>query len=103
MKRISTVALAAMFLFSCAALLAQDTTEPPFKAPVCRGAVSAVSATSLTVKAADGDQVFTLTATTKVVGSKTAVADLAAGDHVTVTFKEEGGKKVATHVRVSAK
>jgi hypothetical protein len=103
MKRISALALAALFLFTCTVLVAEDTTDPPFKAPVCRGTISAVNASSLTVKHADGEATFVIVATTKVVGAKKTAAELAMNDPVTVTFKSEGGKDVATHIRVASK
>ncbi len=88
--------------FACFAA-GQETEEPPFKAPVCRGTISAVSSSSLSVKTSGGDMSFDITATTKVIGAKKAVPELAAGDQVTVTFTQDGGKKVATHIRVAAK
>lgn len=103
MKRISALALAALFLLTCSVLVAEETTDPPFKAPVCRGTISAVSASSITVKHADGEASFAIVPATKVVGAKTAVADLAVNDPVTVTLKSEGGKNVATHIRVASK
>ena len=103
MKHVLACLLLSLLMgFACFAA-GQETEEPPFKAPVCRGTITAVSGSALSVKTSGGDMSFDITAATKVIGAKTAVADLAAGDHVTVTFTQDGGKKVATHIRVAAK
>jgi hypothetical protein len=82
------------------------------------GVVSAVTATSLTLKGPDGEIALTVDDKTDIVapgattlmrqkkaaGEKTSITDfVAAGDTVMVRFAESGASKLATHVRVTKK
>ena len=88
------------------------------KAETASGVVSAVSGNSLTVKGASGDSTFTVDAKTTVVGTGMGTAGrkvmaeggkptlgefVKEGDTVSVTYKEAGGSKVASVIRVTRK
>ena len=88
------------------------------KAETANGTVSAVSGNSLTVKGASGDSTFTVDAKTTVVGPGIGTAGrkvmaeggkptlgefVKEGDTVSVTYKEAGGSKVASVIRVTRK
>jgi len=89
-------------------------------ANVANGTVTAVSATSLSIKGTAGggssfEQSYAITPETKVIGKgagtaaskaggKLAITDLvSSGDQVTVSFKPEGSTVNATEVRVTMK
>lgn len=88
------------------------------KAQTASGTVSAVSGSSLTIKAASGDMTFTVDEKTTVTGSgvgtagrkleaeggKPTIPDLLKeGDTVSVTYRETDGAKHASAVRVVRK
>jgi hypothetical protein len=89
-------------------------------ANVANGTVTAVSATSLSIKGTAGggsnfEQTYAITPDTKVIGKgagtaasksggKIAITDVvSSGDHVMVSFKPEGTTLNATEVRVTMK
>lgn len=91
---------------------------PAAAAKAATGTVSAVSGTSLTVKGASGEMTFVIDDETHVVGvglgtasremksagKKTVITDFVAdGDTVRVSYKEMGGMKHASEVRVTKK
>ena len=66
-----------------------------------KGQITAVDATAntLSVKNAKGAVVdLVLDANTKVTGKAAAVADLKVGDKVTVKYKKDSGKNIATTI-----
>jgi uncharacterized protein DUF5666 len=82
------------------------------------GTVTAVTSSSLTVKATAGESTFTIDAKTKVIGTgagtkgkeikeagaKPQITDfVSTGDTVSVRYREEGGAKLASEVRVTKK
>jgi hypothetical protein len=82
------------------------------------GAVSAVTNSSLTVKATSGEETFTIDEKTKVIGSKMGrqaeamkkagekvviTEFVGTGDTVRVTYRDENGTKKASEVRVTQK
>lgn len=81
------------------------------------GVVSAVTGSSLTIKGSGGETTFVIDSKTNVIGrgagtkakamksegQKTTIGDFVhTGDTVNVTYKEEGGAKHASQVRVTA-
>jgi len=68
------------------------------------GTIVSADATTLTLKAAKGEEKFALTADTKIKqGSKTlTAADLTAGEKATVTYTKAADQMTATQVVVSA-
>jgi Domain of unknown function (DUF5666) len=91
---------------------------PPPKAQTASGTVSAVSGNSLTVKGASGDSTFTVDDKTTVVGTGIGTASrkvmaeggkptlsefVKEGDTVSVTYKEAGGAKLASVIRITRK
>lgn len=97
-----------------------SVTEAKQAAEVSSGAVTSVSATSLTISGSAGSgasftQTFTIDAQTKVIGKgagtaaaakggKPTITDLvASGDQVSVSFRDVGGSLHATDVRVLMK
>lgn len=88
------------------------------KAQTASGTVASVSGNSLTVKGASGDSTFTVDEKTTVVGTgigtagRKVVAEggkptlgefVKEGDTVSVTYKDAGGSKVASVIRVTRK
>ena len=82
------------------------------------GVVTAVTPTSLTIKAAAGELTFTIDEKTQVTargastatrektaaGQKTAINDfVGAGDTVSVRYRQESGRNIAAEVRVTRK
>ena len=91
---------------------------PGPQATTSSGVVTAVSASSLTIKASSGELTFTIDEKTKVVGTgmgtqsqkmkqagqTTQITDFVSnGDTVTVRSTEAGGAKRASEVRVTKK
>ena len=111
MKKLMFPAIAAFALMLVATpALAQ---QPPASAPPqdsaqsmsARGELVKVDsdAKTITIKAADGEQVFAYNDRTEVVGAREGVAGLAgkAGAQVTVHFTSEKGTKTATKIEVA--
>ena len=88
------------------------------KGQTSSGTVASVSGNSFTVKGASGDSTFTVDEKTTVVGSGVGTAGrkvvaeggkptlgefLKEGDTVSVTYKETGGSKLASVIRVTRK
>lgn len=88
------------------------------KAETASGTVASVSGNSLTVKGASGESTFTVDEKTTVVGAgvgtagrkvmaeggKTTLGEFVKdGDAVSVTYKDAGGSKVASVIRVTRK
>jgi hypothetical protein len=88
------------------------------KSGTASGTVASMTGTSLTVKTSAGEQTFTVDAKTKVVGTglgtkakeaaaagkKQVLSDTVhVGDTVSVSYREAGGDKQATEVRVRSK
>ncbi|TAL31635.1 MAG: hypothetical protein EPN93_17725 [Spirochaetes bacterium] len=96
MKKYAVMACVAVFLFAvasssfAAAAAAQKTAT---------GNVTAVSASSITVKTTAGDVVCTIVTATKVTGKKT-VAEIKTGDKALVTYKVDAGKNVADSIDI---
>jgi hypothetical protein len=82
------------------------------------GVVSAVTSNSVTIKASGGEMTFMLDEKTSVIGTgagttsrekkeagqKPVITDfVAAGDTVAITYRESGGKMLASEVRVRSK
>lgn len=92
--------------------------EPQAKTMTATGAVTAVSAASLSVKGSAGESTFTIDEKTKIIGTgagtkgreikeagaKPQITDfVSTGDTVSVRYREEGGAKHASEVRVTKK
>lgn len=98
---------------------ASASTEPQSaKTMTATGAVTAVSAASLSVKDSSGESTFTIDEKTRIIGTgagtkgremkeagaKPQITDfVSTGDTVSVRYREEGGAKHASEVRVTKK
>jgi hypothetical protein len=118
MKKVLMLALA--LTIAAAPVFAQDKKAADAKAPASKalkasGAVTAVSADSLTVKGKDGDMTFAVdgktnvqatgashkTAAAKADSKPTPITDFVkVGDEVAVTYHDMGATKHAASVRV---
>ena len=119
MKRVAAIALTVMLVaLPVLAATAEQEAKPAAKSGNVNGVVSAVTNTSLTVKASTGEQVFTIDAKTKVVGAKmgrqadamkkagekTVITEFVeTGDMVRVNYKDDAGTKKASEVHVTKK
>lgn len=96
----------------------ETAEEQTAKAMSASGAVTAVSASSLTVKGSAGESTFMVDPKTRIIGTgagtkgremkeaggKPQITDFVqTGDTVTVRYREEGGMKHASEVRVTKK
>ena len=92
--------------------------EQASKSATATGTVASVSGSSLSVKGTSGESTFTINEKTRVVGSgagtkgkaiketgaKPQITDFVqTGDTVSVRYREDGGAKVASEVRVTKK
>jgi hypothetical protein len=96
----------------------EKAKEEKPKTSSASGTVTAMTGSSLTVKTSAGESTFSVDSKTKIVGTglgtkakeaaaagkKQVLADtVAVGDTVAVSYREEGGAKQATEVRVRQK
>lgn len=81
-----------------------QTAKAP-KAPTASGAIVKSDATSVTIKTAKGEESFAINSDTKITQGQKALtaADLAAGEHATVSYTKAGDQMTATKISVSAK
>jgi Cu/Ag efflux protein CusF len=111
MKKLTFPAIAALslMLVSTPALALQQAQAPPpaqdsAASMSARGELVKVDsdAKTITIKAAEGEQVFAYNDQTEVVGAREGVAGLAgkAGAQVTVQYTSEKGTKTATKIEV---
>jgi hypothetical protein len=97
---------------------APSRPSPESGSRTAEGVVTAVTPSSLTIKAAAGELTFTVDAKTQVTargastatrektaaGQKTGINDfVGAGDTVRVRYREESGRNIAAEVRVTRK
>ncbi len=87
---------------------AKSTSSQTAKAPkatTASGAIVKSDATSVTIKTSKGEESFAINNDTKITqGQKTlTTADLAAGEHATVSYTKSGDQMTATKISVAAK
>ncbi len=109
MKKVIAIIVSALFILSVAGIsfaAEKAAKKAPAKVKQVTGEVTAVdaAANTLTVKGKKGDVALVTDAKTmvKVGKEKKALADVKAGDKVTVKYTEADGKNTAKSIAVSA-